>query len=70
MNISQTVTSYNEGDPVVVARGTYQGTRGVFLRLKEDSNWADITEPNGVVRSHPIAWMDHAAPAQSESDIV
>ena len=56
-------TALREGDEVVLARGSYQGTRGVFLRLKEDVNWADITERNGSIRSHPMVWLSHAAAA-------
>ena len=52
---------FREGDKVVLAQGSYQGTVGVFLRLKEDTNWADITEPNGEVRSHPVVWLAHSA---------
>jgi hypothetical protein len=55
--------AFREGDEVVLANGTYQGTRGVFLRLKEDIKWADITEPNGSIRSHPVAWLAHSAGA-------
>ena len=44
---------------MVLAEGTYQGTRGIFLGPKEDANWADITEENGEVRSHPVAWLAH-----------
>jgi hypothetical protein len=47
----------------VLAIGTYQGTQGVFLRLREDPAWADITEPNGRVRCHPVAWLAHSAGA-------
>ena len=43
----------------MLAEGTYQGTQGVFLRLREDVNWADITERNGSIRSHPVAWLAH-----------
>ena len=46
--------TFGEGDEVELVQGTYPGTLGVFLRLKEDANWADITEPNGEVRSHPV----------------
>ena len=53
-------TEFREGDEVVLAEGTYQGTLGVFLRLRKDVNWADITERNGNVRSHPVAWLDPA----------
>ena len=51
--------TFREGDEVVLANGTHQGTLGVFLRLREDVNWADITERNGSIRSHPVAWLDH-----------
>jgi len=43
------------GDNVVLAEGTYQGTPGVFLRLREDADWADIQELNGRIRSHPVS---------------
>jgi len=52
---------FREGDEVVLTDGTYQGTQGVFLRLRKDVNWADITERNGDVRSHPVLWMGHSA---------
>jgi hypothetical protein len=51
---------FHEGDEVVLASGTYQGTSGVFLRLREDVKWADITERNGSIRSHPVAWLAHS----------
>ena len=56
-------TVFHEGDEVVLAEGTYQGTQGVFVRLKEDPKWADIAERNGSVRSHPVAWLDHVTRA-------
>jgi len=52
---------------VVLANGTYQGTLGVFLRLKEDASWADVAERNGAVRSHPVIWLAHCAPPNSGS---
>ncbi len=48
---------FREGDEVVLAEGTYQGTRGRFLHLREDVKWADIAECNGSTRSHPVAWL-------------
>jgi hypothetical protein len=51
---------FRAGEEVVLADGAYQGTLGVFLRLKEDVNWADITERNGSVRSHPVVWLAHS----------
>jgi hypothetical protein len=58
-------TVFREGDEVVLAKGTYQGTPGVFVRLRKDANWADIAERNGSVRSHPVAWLDHSTGATS-----
>jgi hypothetical protein len=54
-----TPNEFHEGDPVVLARGTYQGTTGVFLRVRQDVNWADITLTDGSVRSHPVEWLAH-----------
>ena len=58
MSTSTTGPPFHEGDEVVLAVGTYQGTSGVFLRLREDTAWADITRarwqhpqpPGGVAR--------------------
>jgi len=50
---------FREGDEVVLAKGSYQGTLGVFLHLKEDTNWADIRERNRDIRSHPVIWLAH-----------
>jgi hypothetical protein len=55
--------AFHEGDEVVLTEGTYQGTLGVFLRLREDIKWADITERNGSVRSHPVEWLGHSVDA-------
>jgi len=55
--------TFRQGDQVVLAEGTHQGTLGVFLRLREDVNWADITETSGNVRSHPVIWLAHSASA-------
>ena len=51
---------FHEGDEVVLVEGTYQGTLGVFVRLRDDVAWADIMERNGAVRSHPVAWLGHS----------
>ena len=53
--------TFREGDEVVLAKGSYQGTLGNFLRLKEDTRWADIRERNGAIRSHPVMWLAHSA---------
>jgi hypothetical protein len=55
--------TFQEGDEVILAEGPYQGTPGIFLHLKKDANWADITERNGDVRSHPMQWLAHSVPA-------
>jgi hypothetical protein len=55
--------AFHQGDEVVLANGTYQGTRGVFLRLKDDVKWADITESDGSIRSHPVEWLALSAGA-------
>ena len=62
-NNTPTRAAFNEGDEVVLAEGSYQGTLGVFIRLKADRNWADITERNGSIRSHPVAWLAHSPAA-------
>jgi len=46
-----------KGNKIVLAEGTYQGTRGVFVAYKDDENWADLLEENGCVRCHPVGWM-------------
>lgn len=48
---------FSEGDDVVLAEGTYQGTVGTFVRLRKDVKWADIKERTGRIRSHPVAWL-------------
>lgn len=58
-------SEFRDGDSVVLAEGTYQGTPGIFLRLKDDPDWADITERNGNIRSHPVAWLAHNAVDQT-----
>jgi hypothetical protein len=62
-NAEHATPTFREGDEVVLAQGTYPGVRGVFLRLKEDAKWADITERDGEVRSHPVEWLAHWAVA-------
>jgi hypothetical protein len=52
--------TFHEGDKVVLAEGTYQGTLGVFLHLTKDPNWADICERNGSIRPHPMVWLAHS----------
>jgi hypothetical protein len=58
------IPAFRAGDEVVLARGSNEGTLGVFLALKQDPNWADITERNGAVRSHPMVWLAHSVAAK------
>jgi hypothetical protein len=51
---------FQEGDEVVLVGGGYTGTPGVFLHLREDPKWADITERDGSVRRHPVEWLLHS----------
>jgi hypothetical protein len=51
---------FQEGEAVVLARGTYQGTTGVFLHLRNDPKWADIQETGGNIWSHPVEWLAHS----------
>ena len=61
------VPAFQKGDEVFLSRGTYQGTRGVFLNLKnDDTAWADVSERNGMIRSHPVEWLEHT-PSQEQS---
>jgi hypothetical protein len=55
--------TFRQGDEVELAHGTYQGTLGVFQRLREDVSWADIMERSGEVRGHPVIWLAHSASA-------
>jgi hypothetical protein len=59
--IRTVVPAFRTGDEVVLVSGSYQGTPGVFLRLRQDPKWADIEERNGKIRSHPVEWLAHAA---------
>jgi hypothetical protein len=44
----------------VFAHGSYQGSVGVFLWLREDAIRAPIAEPNGSIRGHPVEWRSHS----------
>jgi len=62
-NTIPAVPPFREGEEIKLALGTYQGTPGTFLRLKPDTAWADVTESDGSIRSHPVAWLAHAGSA-------
>lgn len=60
---------FHNGDLIFLSKGTYAGTRGIFLDLRSDPNWADVREENGVVRQHPVDWLAiRAAGQQSDWD--
>jgi hypothetical protein len=61
--VAVAVAVFQEGDEIVLAEGSHQGTLGVFLRLTKDPAWADITERDGSVRSHPVIWLAHSTSA-------
>jgi len=48
---------FRPGDRVLLAEGPHKYTRGTFLSLKEDVEWAAIRESNGAVNSHPVEWL-------------
>ena len=45
--------AFREGEEVVLDRGTYQCTPGVFLRPRKGVKWADIPERDGSLWCHP-----------------
>ena len=56
----QQLPTFQKGDEIFLAKGSYQGTLGIFLNFKGDHKWADILERNSQVRSHPVEWLQHA----------
>ena len=62
MQAPQNLSTFHKGDEVFLARGSYEGTLGIFLNLRGDPKWADILERNSQVRSHPVEWLEHAKP--------
>ena len=70
INTRPTGPVFREGDEVVLAEGTHQGTLGVFVRLNSDNNWATITEHGGGVRSHPVAWLAHATAETDQRSVL
>ncbi|HZQ18280.1 MAG TPA: hypothetical protein VFA90_06120 [Terriglobales bacterium] len=49
---------FHPGEEVVLAEGPHKYVHGIFLRLREDVEWADIKEANGAISSHPVEWMN------------
>ena len=64
----RSLEAFREGGEVVLAQGTYQGTPGIFPRLRGDVKWADITERNGSISSHPVTWLAHSGGAAAPCD--
>jgi hypothetical protein len=61
-SVTAAVQTFQKGDGVVLAKGSYEGTIGTFLNLKDDDpKWADIREQNSQVRSHPVEWLKHSS---------
>ena len=59
--------TFREGDEVVLAKGSYQGTLGIFLHMKEDTNWR--TSGNATaLSSHPVIWLARAKPIPASAN--
>jgi hypothetical protein len=48
---------FRVGDRVILAEGPHKFTRGTFIGLRPDSEWAAIREPSGLESSHPVEWL-------------
>ena len=48
---------FHPGDHVVLVAGPHKYTRGTFLALKQDVEWAAIRKSNGAINSHPVEWL-------------
>lgn len=48
---------FHPGDHVILAEGPDKYTRGTFLSLRDDVQWATIRESNGALTVHPVEWM-------------
>lgn len=49
--------AFHKGDKIYLTKGSYEGTTGTFLSVRNDPKWADILESNSAVRAHPVEWM-------------
>jgi hypothetical protein len=56
----QNLSTFQKGDEVFLATGTYEGTLGIFQNLRGDPKWADILERNSQIRAHPVEWLEHS----------
>lgn len=57
VDVQTAACRFKKGDPVIMVKGSYEGTPGVFLNLRSDPKWADIRETDDSVREHPVEWM-------------
>jgi hypothetical protein len=48
---------FHAGDHVVLTGGPHKYTRGIFIGLKPDVEWAAVREGNGTINSHPVEWL-------------
>jgi len=62
LQLPQNLSTFQKGDEVFLAKGTYEGTLGIFQNLRGDPKWADILERNSLVRAHPVEWLEHSRP--------
>jgi hypothetical protein len=67
LSAGSTSCPFHRGDRVYLAKGSYQGSIGIFLNLGDAPKWADICEPNEVVRAHPVEWMALSGPEGAEN---
>lgn len=59
---------FRAGDAVVLSQGPHKFVAGKFLHLNEDVEWASIEQSDGILRSHPVEWMEHAANQKGGAD--
>lgn len=53
-------STFQPGEKVFVAHGSYQGTIGCFVQLRPDASWADVFEDRrGLIRTHPVSTLRH-----------
>ena len=49
---------FRAGDRIVLVDGPHKFVRGTFLHLNHDVEWALIEQSDGLIRSHPVEWMN------------
>jgi hypothetical protein len=48
---------FQGGNQVILAQGPHKFTRGTFVALRNDVEWATIRESSGALSVHPVEWM-------------